>query len=144
SLTPLSGNNMYSLTFLPPQPPYSSFPVTGIIPPLALSGSSPSSPPFGFWSITIYQPDSTQAAAPFLSQASVLNTAYSQGNTPVVAIDTSTNTITVPASDVGPLQAQTAIMFGAGASYYGLTPNVPYYIRSTPTKSGNNFSFQIS
>ena len=38
----------------------------------------------------------------------------------------------------------TAILFGAGASDYGLTPNVPYYIASTPTQSGNNFSFQIS
>ena len=141
SLTPLDGNNTYSLTFLPPQMTDSSFPVTGILPPLALnSGGSP----IGFWSITLYQPDSSQAAAPFLSQASVLNTAYSQADTPVVAIDPSTNMITVAASDVGPLQESTAIMFGAGASDYGLTPNVPYYIASTPTQSGSNFSFQIS
>jgi hypothetical protein len=140
SLAPLDGNNTYSLTFLAPQPPYSSYPVTGIIPPLAESGGSP----IGFWSLTLYQPDSSQAAAPFLSQASVLNTAYSQANTPVVAIDASTNMITVPASDVGPLVESTAIMFGAGASDYGLSPNVPYYIASTPTQSGSNFSFQIS
>jgi hypothetical protein len=31
-----------------------------------------------------------------------------------------------------------------GASDYGLTPNVPYYIASTPTQSGSIFSFQIS
>ena len=101
SLAPLDGNNTYSLTFLPPQPSssYSSFPVTGILPPLALNGDKS---PIGFWSITLYQPDSSQAAAPFLSQASVLNTAYSQADTPVVAINTSTNMITVPASDVGP------------------------------------------
>ena len=37
SLTPLDGNNTYSLTFLPPQSSYSSFPVTGILPPLALN-----------------------------------------------------------------------------------------------------------
>ena len=141
SQTPLDGNNTYSLTFLAPQSSYSSFPVTGIIPPLALDSSGS---PIGFWSLTLYQPDSSEAAAPFLSQVSVLNTAYSQANTPVVAIDTSTNMITVPASNVGPLKASTAIMFGAGASDYGLTPNVPYYIASTPTQSGSNFSFQIS
>ena len=139
--TKLDGNNTYSLTFLAPQPSYSSFPVTGIIPPLALNSSGS---PIGFWSLTLYQPDSSEAAAPFLSQASVLNTAYSQANTPVVAIDPSTNTITVVASNVGPLRASTAIMFGAGASDYGLTPNVPYYIASTPIQSGGNFSFQIS
>jgi hypothetical protein len=140
SLMPLDGNNTYSLTFLPSQAPYSSYPVTGIIPPLFPN----SGPPIGFWSITLYQPDSSQAAAPFLSQASVLNTAYSQADTPVVAIDTSTSTITVPASNVAPLQLSTPIMFGAGASFYGLTPNMPYYIASTPTQSGANFSFQIS
>ena len=141
SLAPLDGNNTYSLTFLPPQMSDSSLPVTGILPPLALNSDGS---PIGFWSITLYQPDSKQAAAPFLSQASVLNTAYSQADTPVVAIDASTNMITVPASNVGPLQRSTAIMFGAGASYYGLTPNVPYYIAFTPTQSGSNFSFQIS
>jgi hypothetical protein len=146
SLTPLDGNNTYSLTFLPPQPPYSSFPVTGILPPLALypAGSPNAGSPIGFWSITLYQPDSKQAAAPFISQASVLNTAYSHADTRVVAIDPSTNMITVAASDVGPLQAMTAIMFDAGASYYGLTANVPYYITAPPTQSGSNFSFQIS
>jgi hypothetical protein len=141
SLAPLDGNNTYSLTFLPQQQSDSSLPVTGILPPLALNSCDS---PIGFWSITLYQPDTSQAAAPFISQASVLNTAYSQADTPVVAIDPSTNMITVQASNVGPLVKNTAIMFGAGASYYGLTPNVPYYIASTPTQSGGDFSFQIS
>jgi len=108
------------------------------------SGAACFPSPIGFWSLTLYQPDKSEAAAPFLSQASVLNTAYSHATTPVVAIDTSTNTITVPASNVGPLKASTAIMFGAGASVYGLTPNVPYFIAAAPTQSGGNFSFQIS
>ena len=141
SLSPVNGNNTYSLTFLP-QSSDSSLPVTGILPPLALNSDTKT--PIGFWSITLYQPDSSQAAAPFISQASVLNTAYSHADTRVVAIDPSTDMITVAASAVGPLQKMTAILFGPGASYYGLSPNVPYYIASTPTQSGGNFSFQIS
>src|SRR4029077_10760086 len=92
----------------------------------------------------LYQPETPQTAAPFFSRGSVLKPAYSHADTRVVAIDPSTNMITVAASDVGPLQRMTAIMFCAGASDYGLTPNVPYYIASTPAQSGNNFSFQIS
>jgi hypothetical protein len=141
SLTPVNGNNTYSLTFLP-ESSDSSLPVTGILPPLAVN--SITKDPIGFWSITLYQPDTSQAAAPFISQASVLNTAYSHADTRVVAIDPSTDMITVAASAVGPLQKMTAILFGPGASYYGLSPNVPYYIASTPTQSGGNFSFQIS
>ncbi|MBV9513404.1 MAG: DUF1214 domain-containing protein [Mycobacteriaceae bacterium] len=141
SLAPLDGNHTYSLTFLPSQMGDGSLPVTGILPPLAENSDGS---PIGFWSITLYQPDTSQAAAPFISQASVLNTAYSHADTRVVAIDPSTNMITVQASKVGPLQMSTAIMFGAGASDYGLTQNVPYYIASTPTQSGGNFSFQIS
>jgi hypothetical protein len=141
ALTPLDGNNTYSVTFTLPQASYSSYPVTGIEPPLALNSSGS---PIGFWSLTLYQPDSSEAAAPFLSQASVLNTAYSTASTPVVSIDTSADTITVPASNLGPLKASTAIMFGAGVSTYGLTPNVPYYIASTPVLSGGNYTFQIS
>jgi hypothetical protein len=118
-----------------------NFPVTGILPPLAVNDNGS---PIGFWSITLYQPDSSEAAAPFISQASVLNTAYSQADTKVSAIDLSTNSITVPGSLVGPLQKNTAIMFGTGASYYGLTPNVAYYIASVPIQSGSNYSFQIS
>ena len=63
--------------------------------------------PRGFWSITVYQPDATQSAAPFISQASVLNTAYSTANIPVTAVDPSTDTITVKPSAWGPLVAST-------------------------------------
>lgn len=139
--TPLNGNDTYEITFTLPQAGYSSYPVTGIEPPLALnSGGSP----IGFWSLTLYQPDSTEAAAPFLSQASVLNTAYSTATTPVVSINTSANTITVPASNVGPLVESTAIMFGAGSGAYGLKSNTPYYIASTPVMNGGNYTFEIS
>jgi len=147
SSQPLDGNNTYSVTFTLPQTSYpsSGYPVTGIEPPLALNSSGS---PIGFWSLTLYQPDSSEAAAPFLSQASVLNMAYSTAATPVDSIDTGAYTITVPASNVGPLTASTAIMFGAGASRYGLTPNEPYYIVNTPTTMTQNgtmyYTFQIS
>ncbi len=141
TLAPLNGNNTYAITFTLPQAGYASYPVTGIEPPLALNAGGS---PIGFWSLTLYQPDSSEAAAPFLSQASVLNTAYSTAATPVLSIDTTANTITIPASNLGALSASTPIMFGAGAGAYGLTPDAPYYIASMPVLSDGNATFQIS
>ena len=91
--------------------------------------------PRGFWSITVYQPDTSQSGAPFISQASVLNTAYSTANIPVTAVDPSTDTITVEPSAWGPLVASTPILFGPTAAQYGLTPGVPYYVATTPTRN---------
>jgi Protein of unknown function (DUF1214) len=106
--------------------------------------------PRGFWSITIYQPDTTQSAAPFITQASVLNTAYSSANLAVTAVDSSTDTITVKASAWGGLIASTPILFGASAAQYGLMPGVPYYVATTPTRKidpktkATTYSFKVS
>jgi Protein of unknown function (DUF1214) len=102
------------------------------------------------WRISLYQPDTTESSAPFISQASVLNTAYSTANIPVTAVDPSSNTITVEASSWAPLIASSPVLFGPTAAQYGLTPGVPYYVRSTPTKQtdpttgATTYTFQIS
>jgi hypothetical protein len=75
--TTLTGDNTYSITFTQPQSSYtySQLPASGIIPPLV---KNPDGSVTGFWSVTAYQPDNSESAAPFLSQAAVLNTAYSK------------------------------------------------------------------
>ena len=77
SATQLNRNNTYSLTFKPPVSNPATLPVMGTVPPTV---NDRQGNPRGFWSITLYQPDSSQSAAPFISQASVLNTAYSSAN----------------------------------------------------------------
>ena len=147
SATQLNRNNTYSLTFKPPVSNPATLPVMGTVPPTV---NDRQGNPRGFWSITLYQPDTSQSAAPFISQASVLNTAYSSANIPVTAVDPSTDTITVEPSSWGPLVASTPILFGPTASQYGLTPGVPYYIRATPTRNTDpitktvTYSFQVS
>jgi hypothetical protein len=146
SATQLDGNNTYKLTFTvtspPPTPPF-----VGTFPP---TENDSNDNPLGFWSITVYQPDPSQSAAPFISQASVLNTAYSTANIPVTAVDPSTNTITVEPSAWGPLVASTPILFGPTAARYGLTPGVPYYVTKTPTSKidpktkSTTYSFTVS
>jgi hypothetical protein len=144
----LEGNNTYSITFTPPGSSGHTLPANGIFPPLALD---PSGNPFGFWSITVYQPDPTEVAAPFLSQASVLNTHYSTADTAVLSVDAGTNTLTVDAPAWGPIVASTPILFGANAASYGLQPNTVYYVATTPkqfvdpvTQKTIAYSFQIS
>jgi len=106
--------------------------------------------PLGFWSITLYLPDPSESAAPFISQASVLNTAYSTANIPVTAVDPSTDTITVEPSAWGPLVASTPILFGPTAAQYGLAPGVPYYVATPPTSNidpktkSTTYSFKVS
>jgi hypothetical protein len=147
SATQLNGNNTYTLTFTPPVTNPSSLPVIGTLPPLVNDSQGN---PLGFWSVNLYQMDNTESSAPFISQASVLNTAYSTANIPVTAVDTSTNTITVNPSAWGPLVASTPIMFGSTAAQYGLKPDVAYYVASPPqqntdAKTGSTtYSFQIS
>jgi hypothetical protein len=144
--TALNRNNTYKLTFTPPVT-NPTLPVVGSLPPTV---NDRQGNPRGFWSITVYQPDTMQSGAPFISQASVLNTAYSSANIPVTAVDPSTNTITVEPSAWGPLVASTPILFGPTATQYGLTPGVPYYIRATPTRNIDpitktaTYSFQVS
>ncbi|MBU6221709.1 MAG: DUF1254 domain-containing protein [Planctomycetes bacterium] len=141
--TTLTGDNTYSITFTQPQSSYtySQLPASGIIPPMV---KNPDGSVAGFWSVTVYQPDNAESAAPFLSQAAVLNTAYSKAVTPVISIDTTADTITVPKSAVGPLKASTPIMFGSNATTYGLVANTAYYVATTPVQTGDTYTFQIS
>lgn len=139
--TVLDGNNTYSITFDPPAPAGAPLPVVGTVPPLALNSDGE---PYGFWSITLYQPDATEASAPFISQASVLNTAYSSADTAVVSVNASGDTITVAPSAVSPITLSTPLIFDSAATSYGLSPGTPYYVASTPTKSGGNFTFKLS
>jgi hypothetical protein len=97
----------------------------------------------------MYQPDSTQSSAPYISQVTIANTAYTAPDTQakptqVVSCNSADNTITVPPSAWGPLQASTAIIFGSNASSCGLTAGVAYYIVKTPAHRGENVTFQIS
>lgn len=146
SNTQLDGNNAYELTFTPPVA-NPTLPVIGSLPPTVNDGQGN---PLGFWSISLYQPDTSESSAPFISQSSVLNTAYSTPNIPVTAINPSSNTITVEPSSWAPLIASSPVLFGATAAQYGLTPGVPYYVRSTPTKETDpttgttTYTFQIS
>lgn len=145
--TQLDGNNTYKLTFTPPVTNPATLPVIGALPPTANDSQGS---PLAFWSITVYQPDVTQSAAPFITQASALNTAYSTANVAVTAVDPSTDTITVKPSAWGPLVASTPILFGPTAAQYGLTPGVPYYVATTPTRKidpqtkSTTYSFQVS
>jgi hypothetical protein len=147
SATQLNGNNTYKLTFTPPVTNPTTLPVLGSLPPTVNDSQGD---PRGFWSIHVYQTDPTESAAPFITQASVLNTAYSSANIPVTAVDPSTNTITVEPSSWAPLIASSAILFGPTAANYGLTPGVPYYVATTPTPQTDpnthttTYSFQVS
>jgi hypothetical protein len=147
SATQLDGNNAYALTFTPPVTNPATLPVVGSLPPTVNNSQGD---PRGFWSIHAYQTDATQSAAPFITQTSVLNTAYSTADIGVTAVDASTDTITVKPSSWGPLAASTPILFGSTAAPYGLTPGVPYYVATTPTPQtdaktkSTTYSFKVS
>jgi hypothetical protein len=142
----LNGNLTYKLTFKPPVTNPLKLPVIGTLPPTV--NDSTTGDPLGFWSITLYQIDSSESAAPFLTQPSVVNTSYSSANLDVTAVDASANTITVklPTLSWGPLLASTPILFGPTAAQYGLKPDVPYYVAATPTTNTTDgtSSFQVS
>lgn len=127
--TPLQGDNTYSITFRPESAAGGTLPADGILPPIA---SDADGTLLGFWSMTIYQTDFSEAAAPFISQASVLNTAYSQAETTVYSIDPKSSTMTVGASAVGPLRPGTAVMFGENAPDFGLEAKKAYFIATSP------------
>jgi Protein of unknown function (DUF1214) len=147
SATTLDGNNTYKLTFKPPVTNPATLPVVGSLPPTVNDGQGN---PRGFWSIHAYALDATQSSAPFITQASVLNTAYSSANLSVTSVDSSTDTITVQPSAWGPLKASSPILFGSTAATYGLTPGMPYYVATTPvaqtdpTTKTTTYSFKIS
>jgi hypothetical protein len=145
--TQLNGNHTYTLTFTPPVIKPANLPVVGSLPPTVndLNGD-----PRGFWSVTVYQLDSSDSNAPFITQASVLNTAYSSASIAVTAVDPASHTITVKPSAWGPLEESTPILFGSTATKYGLTPGVPYYVASTPQRAvdpatkSTTYSFQVA
>ena len=145
--TPLDGNNTYKLTFTPPVTNPSSLPVVGSLPPTVNDSQGN---PRGFWSVTLYQTDMSESAAPFITQASVLNTAYSTANIPVTAVNPSAHTITVEPSAWGPLIASSPILFGPTAAQYGLSAGVPYYVASAPTTNidpntnATTYTFELS
>jgi hypothetical protein len=143
----LDGNHTYKITFTPPGSSGQTLPANGIYPPLV---SDRGGNPLGFWSITLYQPDPSEVSAPFLSQASVLNTHDSTADTAVLSVDARTDTLTVLAPAWGPIVASTPILFGANAASYGLQPNTVYYVANTPKQAVDpvthetTYSFQIS
>jgi hypothetical protein len=140
---PFDGNHTYKVTFtVPPPPSPPPPPATGIYPPMV---SDSSGNPKGFWSINLYATDSSEAAAPFIAQTSVLNTSYSTADTAVVSVDAATNSMTVSAPNWGTLEQSTPILFGGDAAAYGLTPNTVYYVASVPTQNADQtYTFQIS
>jgi hypothetical protein len=147
SATQLDGNNAYKLTFTPPVTNPPTLPVVGALPPTV---NDRQGDPRGFWSITVYQPDTSQSGAPWITQASVLNTGYSTANIAVTAVDPSTDTLTVKPSAWGPLVASAPILFGSTAAQYGLAPGVPYYVATAPTRNvdpttkSTTYSFKVS
>ena len=141
----LDGNDTYSLTFTPPVPG-GPVPAEGILPPL-VTGQDGN--PEGFWSIHVYATDGFQSAAPFISQASVLNTAYSSADLAVTAVDPVTDSVTAAASDWGPLVQGSAVLFGPTAADYGLQPGTPYFVASVPTPTtvdgiATSYTFQVT
>jgi hypothetical protein len=141
--TPLNGNHTYKITFLPPPSSITSLPVVGTYPPMV---NNDQGNPRGFWSISLYQPDPSEAAAPFLSQVGVLNTSYSPADTAVVSVNAAANTLTVAAPAEGTIVQSTPILFGANAGDYGLTPGAVYYVADAPTydSAKQQYTFQIS
>jgi hypothetical protein len=141
--SPLDGDKTYKLTFMPPAFSSGMLPADGIYPPMVNDSSGN---PKGFWSIHAYATDPTQGAAPFIAQTSVLNTSYSTADASVLAVDAATDFMTVRAPTWGTLVASTPILFGEGASAYGLTPNAVYYVATKPTLNADNstYTFQIS
>jgi hypothetical protein len=146
SATQLTGDGTYAVTFPAAWVQGQPLPANGTIPPTV---NNRSGNPRGFWSVHVYQTDPSQSAAPYITQASVLNTAYSSANTRVRSVDAGANTVTVgmPTWGGAPV-ASTAIMFGRGAAAYGLAANTPYYVASSPVVNGSGakatYTFRIS
>lgn len=128
----LDGNQTYSITFTEEQLG-AQLPVEGIYPPQVTDDDGKIR---GFWSVTVYQPDASEVSAPFLTQAAVLNNAYSTADTEVLDVDPDADTITVTAPDWGKLIASTPILFdGSAAQGCGLgtkSANAVYYVAADP------------
>lgn len=134
--TQLNGNNTYSLTFKPPTP-WTSGQVMGTMPPMVTDSSGNVR---GFWSITLYQPDSSEVSAPFLPQSALLNRYYSKASSTVLSVDATADTVTVPAQAWGPLVKGAAVLFGSDAADYGLQADAVYYVAADPSVSGSGTS----
>jgi hypothetical protein len=146
SATQLTGDNTYKMTFTPPPATVTTLPLNGTFPPTVNNSSGDAR---GFWSMHVYQTDPTQSAAPFITQASALNLAYSQANLTVKSVDASNDTITVGMPTWGGApEASQPVFFGTGAQDYGLQSNTTYYIASTPTVKGKGkrttYTFTVS
>jgi hypothetical protein len=133
STVQLNGNNTYKLTFTE-------------LPPLTVDVNGNDR---GFWSLHVYQPDTSESAAPFLMQTASLNTAYSNANLDVISVDATADTITAVNTTWAVMKASSPVFFsGSAAESYGLTPGKPYYIVADPTPgtSGTNptITFQIA
>jgi hypothetical protein len=139
---PLDGNHTYTLTFTSP-PASPPLPAEGIYPPIVSDSSGKA---LGYWSITLYATDPSEAAAPFVSQASVLNTHYSRADTAVLSVDALGNTLTVARPSWGTLIASTPVLFGGDAAAYGLTPGAVYYVATAPEANvdGTAYTLQVS
>lgn len=139
----LSGNNAYKITFAAPT---GRNPSLGTIPPLVPDATGN---PLGFWSLTVYQPDNSESAAPFLMQSASLNTAYSNANLEVISVNATANTITAVDTDYALMRASSPVFFsGSAAASYGLTQGQPYYIVADPATGMNGavptITFQVS
>jgi hypothetical protein len=129
----LNGNNTYKLTFAE-------------LPPLVMDAGGNDR---GFWSLHVYQPDSSESAAPFLMQTASLNTFYSSANLDVISVDPTANSITAINTTWAVMKASSPVFFsGSAAESYGLIAGKPYYIVSDPTpgtSDGNpTITFQIA
>ena len=124
----LDGNTTYTVTFTPPESS-STLPAVGTVPPMVTDEDGNAS---GFWAISVYQPDSSQSAAPFLPQAAVLNRHYTRLDTAVIAVDADADTLTVQQPVWGALALSTPVAFGDGAEAIGLESDTVYYLASTP------------
>ncbi len=148
--TQLDGNDTYSITFTPPTPD-ASLPAHGTYPPMVTAANGDVE---GFWSVVVYQPDTSEVASPYLPQAAVLNNHFSRADDAVISVDPAGDTVTVAPNSWGqPLEASSAIMFdGVATSGCGLTPasgNGVYYVAGNPvTGIGRDgratYTFQIA
>lgn len=149
-VNPLDGNEAYVINFTPPVEG-AQLPVSGTYPPQVTYANGKIK---GFWSVTVYQPDPSEVAAPFLPQSSVLNLAYTKANDGVKAINSSKNTITVLEPSWGHIQQNTPVVFsGSGAAACGLetkSDNTVYYVATTPVTGKDRatgkttYTFKIS
>ena len=140
------GDNTYKMTFTPPPATTTTLPLNGTFPPTVNNSAGNAR---GFWSIHVYQTDPTQSAAPFITQASAQNLAYSQANLAVKSVDAGNDTITVGMPTWGGApEASQPVFFGTGAQSYGLQSNLTYYVASTPTVKGKGkrttYTFTVS